>query len=441
MRAYDIIARKRDGGRLIAEEIDFMVQGFVKEEIPDYQMSAFLMALYIRGLDSRETLDLTGSMVSSGEVINLSSISGIKVDKHSTGGVGDKTTLLLAPLIAAAGVPVAKMSGRGLGHTGGTLDKLESIPGLKVDLSREEFISQVKKIGVVIAGATADIVPADKKIYALRDATATVSSTPLIASSVMSKKIAGGADAIVLDVKVGSGAFMKTLEEARELAGMLVDIGKSVGKETVALITNMDEPLGFAVGNILEVKEVIDALKGKGPTDLVELCLVLGSHTLVLGKVASSIEEAQARLQKILNSGEALEKFTQLVRSQGGDPKIVEAPGTLPRARIVSDYLVKEEGYLSFIDAEAVGRTAMVLGAGRTTKEDKIDPTVGIVFRHKVGDYVKKGDVMAEIHANDMDQLDQADTILDNAINIAGEQPEKKPLVLEIVRSWELIKN
>lgn len=435
MRAYDIIARKRDGERLIAEEIDFMVQGFVKEEIPDYQMSAFLMALYIRGLDSRETLDLTGSMVSSGEVINLSSISGIKVDKHSTGGVGDKTTLLLAPLVAAAGVPVAKMSGRGLGHTGGTLDKLESIPGLKVDLSREEFISQVKKIGVAIAGATADIVPADKKIYALRDATATVSSTPLIASSVMSKKIAGGADAIVLDVKVGSGAFMKTLEEARELAGMLVDIGKSARKETVALITNMDEPLGFAVGNVLEVKEVIDALKGEGPTDLVELCLVLGSHTLVLGKVASSIEEAQARLQKMLNSGEALEKFTQLVRSQGGDPKIVKAPGMLPRARIVSDYLVKEEGYLSFIDAEAVGRAAMVLGAGRTTKEDKIDPTVGVVFRHKVGGYVKKGDVMAEIHANDMDQLDQADTILDNAINIAGEQPEKKPLVLEIVDS------
>ncbi|MDI6891895.1 MAG: pyrimidine-nucleoside phosphorylase [Actinomycetota bacterium] len=433
MRVYDIIARKRNGEKLTAEEIDFMVQGFVKEEIPDYQMSALLMALYIRGLDSRETLDLTGSMVSSGEVIDLSSISGIKVDKHSTGGVGDKTTLLLAPLVAAAGVPVAKMSGRGLGHTGGTLDKLESIPGLKVDLSREEFISQVKKIGVAIAGATASIVPADKKIYALRDATATVSSTPLIASSVMSKKIAGGADAIVLDVKVGSGAFMKTLEEARELAGMLVDIGKGAGKETIALITNMDEPLGFAVGNILEVKEVIDALKGKGPTDLVELCLVLGSHTLVLGKVASSIEEAQARLQKILNSGEALEKFIQLVRSQGGDPKIVEAPGTLPRARIVSDYLVKEEGYLSFIDAEAVGRAAMVLGAGRTTKEDKIDPTVGVVFRHKVGGYVKKGDVMAEIHANDMDQLDQADTILDNAINIAGEQPEKKPLVLEIV--------
>ncbi|HAW60134.1 MAG TPA: pyrimidine-nucleoside phosphorylase [Actinobacteria bacterium] len=435
MRVYDIIVKKRDGERLTAEEIDFMVQSFVKEETADYQMSAFLMAAYIRGLDSRETLDLTSSMVASGEVIDLSSIPGVKVDKHSTGGVGDKTTLLLAPLVAATGVPIAKMSGRGLGHTGGTLDKLESIPGLRVDLSREEFISQVREVGVAIAGATADIVPADKKIYALRDATATVSSTPLIASSVMSKKIAGGADAIVLDVKVGSGAFMKTLGEARELAGMLVDIGRGAGKETVALITNMDEPLGFAIGNVLEVREVIDALKGKGPTDLVELCLALGSRMLVLGGVASSIGEAQARLQETLNSGEALEKFAQLVRSQGGDPRIVEAPGALPRARIVSDYLVKEEGYLSFIDAEAVGRSAMVLGAGRATKEDKIDPTVGIVFRHKVGDYIKKGDVLVEIHANDMDQLDQADTILDNAINIVGKRPEKKPLVLEIVDS------
>ncbi len=433
MRAYDIIAKKRDGKRLTLSELEFMVSGFVKEEIPDCQMAAFLMACYIKGLDIEETVTLTQVMASSGEQIDLSSISGVKVDKHSTGGVGDKTTLVLAPLVASVGVPVAKMSGRSLGHTGGTLDKLESIPGYKVSLSMEEFVEQVMRIGLAVIGAGENINPADKKIYALRDVTATVSSLPLIASSIMSKKIAGGAEAIVLDVKVGSGAFMKSQKEAEEIAKLMADIGKKAERKTVVIITNMDEPLGFAVGNALEVREAIETLKGKGPKDLEELCLELGAQMLLLAKKAGDLSEAKSMLKEAITSGKALDKFSQWIVAQGGDGSVTESYRCLPQAKIVSDYLAKESGYIFFVNAEEVGRAAMILGAGRESKEDKVDLAVGLVFKKKVGDYAEKGEVLVEIYANDMEKLDQADTIIDNAINIEKEKPEKKPLILEVI--------
>jgi len=430
MRACDVIAKKRDGGKLTSKELEFVVRGFIEEEITDYQMSAFLMACYIRGLDIDETGNLTKIMASSGEQVDLSAISGTKVDKHSTGGIGDKTTLVVAPLVAAAGVPVAKMSGRGLGYTGGTIDKLESIPGFNPYLEMREFIRQVSEIGIAIVGATENINPADKKIYALRDVTATVSSIPLIASSIMSKKIAGGADAIVLDVKVGSGAFMKNFDEANELARLMADIGQVAGRKTVALITNMDEPLGFAVGNALEVKEAMDTLKGKGPKDLTELCLTIGSHMLVLGEAGTSVESAREKLEEVISSGKALKKFAQFVEAQGGNPEVIDNYDILPRAKMISDYIASDDGYISSIDAEAVGKAVLELGAGRATKDDKIDSSVGIVLKHKVGDHVEAGDVLVEIHANDMVLLDRADTIIDNAISISKEKPEKKELVL-----------
>lgn len=433
MRAYDIIAKKRDGKKLTLSELEFMVNGFVKEEIPDCQMAAFLMACYIKGLDIEETASLTQVMASSGEQVDLSSISGVKVDKHSTGGVGDKTTLVLAPLVAAAGVPVAKMSGRSLGHTGGTLDKLESIPGYKINLSMEEFVGQVLRIGLAVIGAGENINPADKKIYALRDVTATVSSLPLIASSIMSKKIAGGAEAIILDVKVGSGAFMKSQKEAKKLAKLMEDIGKKAERKTVAVITNMDEPLGFAVGNALEVKESIETLKGNGPSDLTELCFELGAHMIVLAGISDKLDEAKLILKDVLASGRALDKFAQWIVAQGGDGSVTESYRCLPQAKIVSDYLAKENGYIFSVNAEEVGRAAMILGAGRESKEDKVDLAVGLVFKKKVGDYAEKGEVLVEIYANDMDELDQADTIIDNAINISKTRPEKKPLILEVV--------
>ncbi len=434
MRAYDIIAKKRDGKKLTLSELEFMVSGFVKEEIPDCQMAAFLMACYIKGLDIEETVTLTQVMASSGEQIDLSSISGVKVDKHSTGGVGDKTTLVLTPLVASVGVPVAKMSGRSLGHTGGTLDKLESIPGYKVSLSMEEFVGQVMRIGLAVIGTGENINPADKKIYALRDVTATISSLPLIASSIMSKKIAGGAEAIVLDVKVGSGAFMKSQKEAEEIAKLMADIGKKAERKTVAVITNMDEPLGFAVGNALEVREAIETLKGKGPKDLEELCLELGAQMLLLAKKAGDLSEAKSMLKEVITSGKALDKFSQWIVAQGGDGSVTESYRCLPQAKIVSDYLAKESGYIFSVNAEEVGRAAMILGAGRESKKDKVDLAVGLVFKKKVGDYAEKGEVLVEIYANDMEKLDQADTIIDNAINIEKEKPKKKPLVLSTVK-------
>jgi len=433
MRTCDVIAKKRDGGKLTSKELEFVVQGFIEEEITDYQMSAFLMACYIRGLDIDETGNLTKVMASSGEQVDLSAISGIKVDKHSTGGIGDKTTLVVGPLVAAAGVPVAKMSGRGLGYTGGTIDKLESIPEFNPYLKENEFIRQVSKIGIAIVGATENINPADKKIYALRDVTATVSSIPLIASSIMSKKIAGGADAIVLDVKVGSGAFMKKPDDARELAKLMVNIGEKAGRKTVAVITNMNEPLGFTVGNALEVKEAIDTLKGKGPKDLTELCLTIGSHMLVLGEAETSVKSAREKLEEVICSGKALKKFAQFVEAQGGSPEVIDNYDILPRAKIVSDYIASGDGYISSIDAEVVGKAALELGAGRATKDDKIDSSVGIVLKHKVGDHVEAGDVLVEIHANDMVLLDRADTIIDNAISISKEKLEKKAMVMEVI--------
>ncbi len=434
MRAYEIIAKKRDNFPLSYEEINFMIQGFVEGKIPDYQMAAFLMAVFIRGLSLEELVNLTSSMVSSGKTIDLTLVKGVKVDKHSTGGIGDKTTLVVAPLVASCGLKVAKLTGRALGHTGGTIDKLHSIPGLRTDLSTEEFINQVNQIGIALSEATEDIAPADKKIYSLRDLTATVSSIPLIASSVMSKKIAGGADKIVIDVKCGSGAFMKSLEEAEELAQILVLIGKKMERETHALITNMDEPLGKGVGNALEVKEAIETLKGKGPPDLTQLSLQIASEMLILGGIASNQEEAQDILTQNIITGKAIKKLEEMIKFQNGDPEVVKFPEKLPTASLISEFPASEEGYLTTIDAEKVGWIVHDLGAGRKKKEDKIDYSVGLVFHKKVGDYLKKGDLIAEIHANTYESLDLADTRLGEAIVISSHKPAPKPLVYKIIK-------
>lgn len=433
MRAYDIILKKRQGLELSREEIEFFVRGYAGGEIPDYQAAAFLMAVYFRGLSFRETADLTMAMVASGETVDLSSIPGRKVDKHSTGGVGDKTTLVLAPLVAAAGVPVAKMSGRGLGHTGGTVDKLESIPGLRVNLTPQEFIAQVQKIGLALVAQSGNLVPADKKLYALRDVTATVDSIPLIASSVMSKKIAAGAEAIVLDVKVGDGAFMRSLEEARSLAATMVAIGRLVGRQTTAVITGMDQPLGFAVGNALEVREAIETLAGKGPADLVELCLILGGHMLFLAGTAGTPEEGAERLEEVLKSGRALEKFKEMVREQGGDPKTVEEPDRLPVASCREEVFARGEGYLCALRAEKIGRAAMLLGAGREKKEDVIDHGAGVVLHKKVGDYVKPGEVLATLYASDPARIPPARRELEEAIALGIEKPPAARIVREVL--------
>lgn len=446
MRAVDLILKKRDGGTLSREELDFLVRGYVRGEVPDYQMAAFLMAVYFRGMEPGEVADLTMAMVESGDRMDLSSIPGIKVDKHSTGGVGDKTTLVLAPLVAAAGVPVAKMSGRGLGHSGGTLDKLESIPGLTVDIPPERFLEQVRRIGVAVVGQSRRLVPADGKMYALRDVTGTVDSLPLIASSVMSKKIAAGADAIVLDVKTGSGAFMKDFEAALALARTMVDIGERAGRRTRALITNMDQPLGYAVGNALELREAVATLAGGGPADLRELCLVLGSHMLVLGGAARDLAEARSRLEELLASGAALARLQAMVEAQGGDPRAVLPPGLsgaaapavpekdlLPVARYVHLLPARADGYVARVDALLVGRAAMLLGAGRARKEDRIDPAVGIVLRRKVGDPVARGEPLAEVHYNDAGRLPAALELLERAYSIEGERPPVPPLIMALV--------
>jgi len=433
VRAYNILAKKRDGLELSQAEIDFLVQGFVRGEIPDYQMAAFLMAAYIRGLSKKEMISFTRSMIASGEMVDLSAIKGIKVDKHSTGGVGDKTTLVLAPLVAAAGVPIAKMSGRALGHTGGTLDKLESIPGFRVDLSRQEFLKNVNEIGLAVISPTADLVPADKKIYALRDVTATVSSLPLIASSIMSKKIAAGAEAIVLDVKTGSGAFVKNLEDSFKLAEMLVDLGAQFGRKTRAIISDMDQPFGYAVGNSLEVKEAIESLKGSGPEDLKELCLVLGAHLLVMAEKVSSVEQGKEVLSQILTSGKGLEKFREFVEAQGGNPKVIDMPELLPQASLKETFRAHSDGFISSLEAEKIGQAALILGAGRLTKETPVDLSVGFVFRRKVGEKVEKGQAIVEIYGNEVSKIAQAKSILEEAIRIQEGKPTPRPLIYGVV--------
>ncbi|HHT71081.1 MAG: pyrimidine-nucleoside phosphorylase [bacterium] len=433
MRALDIIAKKRDGRELTAVEIEFLINGYVAGDIPDYQMAAFLMGTYIRGMTKAETAALTMAMAKSGDVLDLSSIPGIKVDKHSTGGVGDKTTLVVGPLVAAAGVPVAKMSGRGLGHSGGTIDKLESIPGFRVELQEAEFLTNVHWIGLVVSGQTGNLAPADKKIYALRDVTATVASIPLIASSIMSKKIAAGADAIVLDVKCGSGAFMVDLQSAQALAQAMVDIGTSVGRQTVAVISNMDQPLGTAVGNALEVKEAIATLQNKGPADLTALALTLGAHMLTLAGRTGSVDEGERVLQELLTTGAAWEKFREFVAAQGGDLKAVDHE-LLPQAQFKLPVPAPSSGYVARLVADKIGQASMALGAGRQRKEDVIDLAVGIVVQGKVGDKVHQGDLLAEVHTNDSVRGRAAVSEVLSAYTIVPEPVSAPPLICQVIR-------
>lgn len=408
MRMYDIIMKKRNGGTLTGDEIAFFVEGYTRGEIPDYQVSALMMAIYFQKMTGQETLALTMAMAHSGDMLDLSAIHGIKVDKHSTGGVGDKTSLALAPMVAACGIPVAKMSGRGLGHTGGTIDKLESFPGFTTALSQEQFLENVNRIGIAIMGQTADLAPADRKLYALRDVTATVDNLSLIASSIMSKKLAAGADAIVLDVKTGSGAFMKAEEDARALAAEMVRIGNNAGRRTIAVISDMDQPLGYAVGNALEVREAIDTLKGGGPSDFRELCLTLGTQMLLAGGKTQDPEEAQDMLQKSIENGDALRKLAQFVEAQGGDARAVYDPGLLPHASLQLPLAAPVSGYVSHIACDEVGICSLMLGGGRETKDSQIDLSVGLVLQKKVGDYVEAGEVLAILHANDESRAVQA---------------------------------
>ncbi|KUP31603.1 MULTISPECIES: pyrimidine-nucleoside phosphorylase [Bacillus] len=425
MRMVDIIIKKQNGKELTTEEIQFFVNGYTDGSIPDYQASALAMAIFFQDMSDRERADLTMAMVNSGETIDLSAIEGIKVDKHSTGGVGDTTTLVLAPLVAALDVPVAKMSGRGLGHTGGTIDKLEAIDGFHVELSKEEFIKLVNRDKVAVIGQSGNLTPADKKLYALRDVTGTVNSIPLIASSIMSKKIAAGADAIVLDVKTGAGAFMKTEEDAAELAKAMVRIGNKVGRQTMAVISDMSQPLGFAIGNALEVKEAIDTLKGEGPEDLHELVLTLGSQMVVLAKKAGTLDEARAKLEEVMKNGKALEKFKDFLKNQGGDSSIVDDPSKLPQAAYHIDVPAKEAGVVSEIVADEIGVAAMLLGAGRATKEDEIDLAVGIMLRKKVGDKVEKGEPLVTLYAN-RENVDEVIAKVYDNIRIAAEAKAPK---------------
>lgn len=432
MRMVDLIAKKRDGRALTNEEIEFIVRGYTNGDIPDYQMSAFAMAVFFRGMTEEETAALTMAMARSGEVIDLSKIEGIKVDKHSTGGVGDTTTLVLGPLVASVGVPVAKMSGRGLGHTGGTIDKLESVPGFHVEIDNDQFIELVNKNKIAIIGQTGNLTPADKKLYALRDVTATVDSIPLIASSIMSKKIAAGADAIVLDVKTGSGAFMKDFEGAKRLATAMVEIGKRVGRKTIAVISDMSQPLGYAVGNALEVKEAIDTLKGKGPEDLQELCLTLGSYMVYLAEKAPSLDEARALLETSIQEGKALETFKVFLHAQGGDASVVDDPSKLPQAKYQWKLEAPEDGYVAEIAADEVGTAAMLLGAGRATKEATIDLSVGLVLHKKVGDAVKKGEPLVTIHSN-TENIEEVKQKLARSIRISQAPAAKPTLIYETI--------
>ncbi len=433
MRMYDIIMKKRNGGELTKEEIDFFIEGYTKGEIPDYQVSALMMAIYFQKMTEAETLALTMAMAHSGDFLDLSGIHGIKVDKHSTGGVGDKTSLALAPMVAACGIPVAKMSGRGLGHTGGTIDKLESFPGFTTALTTERFIENVNRIGIAIMGQTADLAPADKKLYALRDVTATVDNLSLIASSIMSKKLAAGADAIVLDVKTGSGAFMKQESDARALAEEMVKIGQNAGRRTVAVISDMDQPLGFAVGNALEVKEAIETLEGHGPGDFLELCLTLGSQMLIAGGKAKDSQAAREALRAVIADGSALRKLAEFVEAQGGDSHVVYHPDLLPKAAITLSVEAPQSGYLSRIVCDEVGICSLILGGGRETKESEIDLSVGLVLCKKVGDYVEAGQPLAIIHANDQDKAAQARQRYLEACTISPQAPQRTPFIKGIV--------
>ena len=424
MRMIDIIDKKRDGKSLTREEIEFFVNGYTRGEVPDYQASSLAMAIFFQDMNDEERAALTMSMVNSGERIDLSDINGIKVDKHSTGGVGDTTTLVLAPLVAAVGVPVAKMSGRGLGHTGGTIDKLESVKGFNVEISEKDFIKLVNDNQVAVIGQSGNLTPADKKLYTLRDVTGTVNSIPLIASSIMSKKIAAGADAIVLDVKTGSGAFMKTLDDAEALAHAMVRIGNNVGRNTMAIISDMSQPLGNAVGNALELKEAIATLKGNGPKDLTELVLTLGSQMVVLAEQAESLDEARQMLVDAIKTGKALNKFKTFLSNQGGDDSIVDSPEKLPSAKYQVEFKAKKDGFITEIIANEIGVASMMLGAGRQTKEDVIDLGVGIVLNKKVGEHVEKGENILTIHTNTK-KIDDILNKLDNSITIEskGEAP------------------
>jgi pyrimidine-nucleoside phosphorylase len=428
----DLIEKKRDGEELSKEEIQFIINGYTEGTIPDYQVSAFTMAVFFNGMTETETADLTLAMVKSGDQIDLSQIEGIKVDKHSTGGVGDTTTLVLGPLVAAVGVPVAKMSGRGLGHTGGTIDKLEAVEGFHVEIENQEFIDLVNKNKIAVIGQSGNLTPADKKLYALRDVTATVNSIPMIASSIMSKKIAAGADAIVLDVKTGAGAFMKTLDDSRNLARAMVQIGNNVGRQTMAIISDMSQPLGFAIGNALEVKEAIDTLKGEGPEDLTELCLALGSYMVYLAKKANSLEEARQLLENAIKDGSALETFKLFLASQGGDASVVDQPEKLPQAKYIIELEAKEDGYVKEMVADEIGTAAMILGAGRATKESTIDLAVGLMLRKKIGDKVQKGDSLVTIYSNFEDVEAVKQKLYEN-ITITTEQAHAPTLIYEAI--------
>ena len=434
MRMSDLIVKKRDGQALTTEEIRYMIDGYSRGEIPDYQMSAMTMAIYFRGMDRRETLDLTMAMMHSGETLDLSGVSGVKADKHSTGGVGDKTSLVLVPMVASLGVKMAKMSGRGLGHTGGTLDKLESIPGFNINLPMERFLENVDRVGMVIAGQTANLDPADKKLYALRDVTGTVASIPLIVSSIMSKKLAAGADVIVLDVKCGGGAFMKTEEQARELARNLTRIGNMAGRKTAAVITDMDQPLGCAVGNAVEVKEAISVLSGETQGDLLELCLTLGSCMLVSAGFAKNDDEARAELMETIRSGKALQKLADLVEAQGGDADAVYEPSMLPDAKVKLEVPSTEVGYVSHINAEEVGLVSMHLGGGRATKESAIDLSVGVVLAKKLGDHVEEGESLGTIHASSMEKAQEAAELLRGCYKFSTAPVERPAFIKGIVR-------
>lgn len=436
MRMNDLILKKRNGKTLTKEEIEYIVNGFTNEEIPDYQMSAFLMAVYFKGMNEDETINLTMAMANSGEVMNLTNIDGIKVDKHSTGGVGDKTSLILGPMVAACGVPVAKMSGRGLGHTGGTIDKLESFPGFSCELSSSEFINNVNKIKISIMGQSSNIAPADKKIYALRDVTSTVDNISLIASSIMSKKLASGADAIILDVKTGNGAFMEEEKDAIALAQEMVKIGNGAGRDTIAIISDMNQPLGYAVGNALEVKEAIETLDGKGPNDILELCLVLGSFMLVAAHKTDDIEEARILLKKTIEDKSALNKLAEFIKIQGGDSSAVYNTDLLPKASIVMELLSTYNGFIEKIDTSEIGMVSLILGGGRETKNTEIDLSVGVLLNKKIGDKVEKDEVIATVYANDIEKLKLASDKLISAIEFSITPAKKQPLI-----KWIITKN
>ena len=430
MRIVDLIIKKREGGEHSREELQFIIDGYLDGSVGEEQISAWLMAVYFRGMSDQETAALTDIMQHSGDVLTYADVSDIIVDKHSTGGVGDKTTLVVAPLVAASGVPIAKLSGRGLGFTGGTLDKLESIPGLRVDISGEAFRAQLNNIGIVVAGQTANLVPADKKLYALRDITGTIESIPLIASSIMSKKLASGANKIVLDVKFGSGAFMQQPEQAKELAKAMVKIGNALNRQTVAVLSSMDQPLGYAVGNTVEVQEAIDTLEGHGPADFTELCLTLAGHMIFLGGKALSAEDGYTKAKMLLEKGFALEKFYQLIKAQGGS-----LANGLPEAEFTASVYAARAGIVQAIDAKTIGHSSMLLGAGRETKHSIIDPTAGIILRKKVGETVEQGEVIAELHYNTpyAYRLDEAEKAVQDAYVIDEMQPDILPLILDII--------